>query len=375
VLRASGEHETLSVMGLPFGALSRPQWQVGTVQLDVGDTLLVVSDGLLDHFGGDRSALREVAQIAGRLPAEVVPGHLADLAAADGQLNDDVTVLAVSRSDAAMTDLIEVSERAAEAPPIANVAWRTALQRVIDEPSRLRFDWQPIIDLASARVAGFELLSRFHGPWSAGPEAWFTAAHWWGFSAALHERVLSAGVSARVGLPEDVFVSVNLDPRLVGSLDGLRFGLHGLVIELTGQSRLVPDRRTADALRRIRSLGGTLAVDDGGTGYGAAQIQALAPEFLKLARSAVDGVDSDPAKRAGVEAARRLIGGVGGRVVAEGIETEAQLDALLALGVPLGQGYLIGRPVAQPSLVVPPAVVDRIRAARGGPGGPRHRRV
>ena len=114
-----------------------------------------------------------------------------------------------------------------------------------------------------------------------------------------------------------------------------------VVIEIT--ERLAVERKTAfaEALARLKECGFRLAVDDMGTGY--SSLQALAeiqPEYLKFDVSLVRDIHKSPIKRSLLESLRDFAGKIEARVIAEGIEQPEELDALLALGIELGQGFL-----------------------------------
>jgi len=125
----------------------------------------------------------------------------------------------------------------------------------------------------------------------------------------------------------------------------------------------VPLRRQVKALRRF---GFGFAIDDAGAGYASfALIAALRPSVIKIDRQIVHGIRADDAKQALVEAFVSFGRRIGARLVAEGIETRRELATLTALGVELGQGFLLGRPSAQPE-------GPRRRPARGAtPEGAR----
>jgi EAL domain-containing protein (putative c-di-GMP-specific phosphodiesterase class I) len=131
---------------------------------------------------------------------------------------------------------------------------------------------------------------------------------------------------------------------------------HQLTIECTEQqsvSDVVPLQRQVRALRR---LGFGFAVDDAGAGYASfALIAALRPSVIKIDRDIVHGIGHDDAKQALVEAFVSFSARIGARLLAEGIERRADLARLTALGVDLGQGYLLGKPAAEPS---PPRRID-----------------
>jgi EAL domain-containing protein (putative c-di-GMP-specific phosphodiesterase class I) len=237
-------------------------------------------------------------------------------------------------------------------PVVADRLWRNALQRVIRDPGRLTLHAQPIVELTSARIVGFEMLSRFDGPWAAAPDIWFAAAERWDFNATLQGRVVSAGIAARALLPPDTFLTVNVDPHLLGRpeiadvLTGTA-DLSRLVLELTEHTQLVDDGEAAAVLDHVRAAGGLVAMDDAGSGYaGLSTLLSLRPNIVKLDRELITGIDQDPVKRALVEMFGELAGRMDAWVLAEGIETLGELDTVIGLGVPLGQGYVLARPSA-----------------------------
>ena len=137
-----------------------------------------------------------------------------------------------------------------------------------------------------------------------------------------------------------------------------------ITIECTEQ-QFVPDiaqlQRQVKALRR---LGFGFAVDDAGAGYASfALIAALKPSVIKIDRDIVHGLNHDDAKQALVEAFVSFGRRIGAHLLAEGIERRADLAALTSLGVELGQGYLLGKPAADPQ---PPRMVAK-RVKRKAP--------
>jgi EAL domain-containing protein (putative c-di-GMP-specific phosphodiesterase class I) len=244
---------------------------------------------------------------------------------------------------------------ATSVPPVSDERWRDALQEVVDEPARLVLYAEPIVELAAGTIAGFEMLSRFAGRMTAPPDDWFAAAERWGFNATLQSRVVTAAIAARSALPPDTFLTVNVDPHLLlapevtAALTGAT-DLSRLVVEITEHTELADDPAVGAVLDHIRSAGGLLAMDDAGTGYaGLGQLLRLRPDIVKLDRTLVSGLDRDPVKRALVEVFGDLAGRMDAWILAEGIETLAELDVLIGLGVPLGQGYLLGR--AGPAMI------------------------
>ena len=204
----------------------------------------------------------------------------------------------------------------------------------------------------------------------AAPDAWYAAADERGLSAVLQARVVRRVVENLPALPGSTFVTVNLDPHLVGEAEiaealAARPRLDRLVLELTENTR-PRDPRLLDALvADLRSRGGMVAVDDAGTGYaGLTRMLRLRADLIKVDRELVAGIDSDPVKQAMVSMLGELAGQMDAWVLCEGIETRGELEVLLEMGVPLGQGYHLGRPAERMALDVAPGVAEHIARAR-----------
>jgi EAL domain-containing protein (putative c-di-GMP-specific phosphodiesterase class I) len=147
-----------------------------------------------------------------------------------------------------------------------------------------------------------------------------------------------------------MLLNLNVSPALVMAVEPLDRLLREwgwqTILELT-EHAAVDDY---EALRAaIASLGPNvrLAIDDAGAGFASFRhILELAPQFVKLDRAIITGIDTDPARQALVAGMRQFAVTTGCGLIAEGIETEAELAALRGLGISLGQGYLLGRPKA-----------------------------
>ncbi|MGY2067918.1 EAL domain-containing protein [Blastococcus sp. SYSU DS0619] len=211
--------------------------------------------------------------------------------------------------------------------------------------------FQPIVDLAAAAIVGYESLARFPG--TAGPDVWFAAAAEAGIAAELEALAIHRALAAVDGLPPGTFLTVNVSPHLLGTdavQDALsaRADLHRVVVELTEHTQvddLACLRRQTDALRERGAL---IAVDDAGSGYsGLQQLAAVRPQLVKLDRALVADVDSDPVRMALAEMIGEFAGRIDAWLLAEGVETPAELAAFTRLGVPLAQGWLLGRPAPE----------------------------
>lgn len=236
---------------------------------------------------------------------------------------------------------------------------------LLADPDDLTLVFQPIVDLATATVAGYEAQARFPG--LAGPDVWFAAAADAGIGAELEALALHKALATVDELPGNTFLTVNVSPHLLGA-DAVqtalatRPDLHRVVVELTEHTP-VDDvgalREQCDALRRRGAL---IALDDAGSGYsGLQQLAALRPQVVTLDRALVSDADADPVRVALAEMLGEFARRIDAWMLAEGMETPGELAAFARLGVPLGQGWLLGRPAPtfQP---LAPDVVALVRA-------------
>jgi EAL domain-containing protein (putative c-di-GMP-specific phosphodiesterase class I) len=234
--------------------------------------------------------------------------------------------------------------------------WSRALDRVVRQPGMVRPFFQPIVDLRRGVVCGYEMLARFEGPPHAPPDVWFAEAARRGVGAELEARMVRIGLAARAALPPDTFLTINLDPANLAEPEVLAAlaqhqRLHGVVLELTEHSP-ADDELLGATLPRLRERGAMIAIDDVGAGHsGLQRIATVRPHFVKVDRALVDGLDDAPAQRELVESLGAVAGRIDAWVVGEGIERTAELDALMRLRVPLGQGFALARP--EPVMVGP----------------------
>ncbi|KFI06518.1 EAL domain-containing protein [Massilia sp. BSC265] len=207
---------------------------------------------------------------------------------------------------------------------------------------------QPIVDLSSGGVLGYEALSRFPAPASC-PAGWFEDAHRVDKGTELELLAIELALSGLARLPPQAYLSLNVSPCTIlsGALAS-RLGaapLDRLVLELTEHAPVEEYPAIAGALAGLRRSGLRLAIDDAGSGYASFRhILQLRPDIIKLDQSLVQGIDGDPGRRALAAALTGFARDTGSDVVAEGIETDAELAVLRGLGIKAGQGYLLGRP-------------------------------
>lgn len=220
----------------------------------------------------------------------------------------------------------------------------------LDGVRPLTLHYQPIVDLRMGVAAGYEVLARFSGPPDLTPDRWFSGADRFGLRERLETLATTLALRARTHLPSNCFLTVNLGPMFLVSdaFDQLLRAnpfLGGLVFEITEQDSISDYVTAQRRVQRIRKCGGSVAIDDTGAGYASLQhVLELRPDFVKLDRTFVADCANDPAKSVLIE----MLGGAAGRlnawVIAEGVETRAELEELIRIGAPLAQGFLLGRP-------------------------------
>lgn len=235
--------------------------------------------------------------------------------------------------------LLESAERA---------AWQLArdtIERLI-AGGNINMVYQPVFELGGLELVGVEALARFP---EAGSQQLFAAAANVGLGTALEVTAVRAALRALDALPEHAYLAINVSPATVlsGELDDVCRRQVGerVVLELTEHVPVEDYDAIASALTDLRAAGVRLAADDTGAGFaGFHHLLALNPDIVKLDISLTRGIDKDPARRALATALITFTHGTGRQLIAEGIETAAELRTLQDLGTPWGQGFHLGRP-------------------------------
>ena len=223
-------------------------------------------------------------------------------------------------------------------------------------PGNLQMAFQPIADLHSYTVVGAEALARFQCAPVRPPNVWFSEAAAVGRDAELELAAVRAAVAHIGELPSEVFLSVNVSPA-TALLPALVEALapvdpRRLVLELTEHAPVDDYPVLLQALAPLQAQGLRIAVDDTGMGYaGLGHLLQLRPDIIKLDLDLTRGIDGDPARRALATALVAFATETDATIIAEGVETAAELDTLRTLGIRWGQGYHLGRPAPLPLAV------------------------
>ena len=234
----------------------------------------------------------------------------------------------------------------------------------------LAMHYQPIVELSTMTVVGFEALMRWRHPsrGSVSPSVFIPLAEESGLivelgAFALREAIATAATWASHG----PYLTVNLsarqfhDPDLVATIErelkSSGFAPDRLVIEVTESATLSDVAETLGVIERLTHLGIGIALDDFGTGYSSLHYLTLVhPRIIKIDQSFVSPVHDDPRTRTLLETIVTLGQKLDVEVLAEGIETDAQLEHLRRLGCDLGQGFLFSPAVSAAEV---PAMAER----------------
>ena len=339
------------------------------------------------RWGGDEFAVllenaagpQEIIELADRLAVVVAgaPFRIADreigLTASVGvALGDDSAPGVVLRNaDVAMArakdsggNRVEVYAPQMHADVVRRLDMASDLQRAITR-EELTLQYQPIVELATSRVIGAEALVRWwRGDEAVSPRAFLTVAEDSGLITALGEWVLRKACAQGAAWRDaswDVGVSVNIGLRqlnapqfsaqVAAALAESGLPPSSLTIEVSERMLVEDAGLIGDRLAELRNLGVKLAIDDFGTGYASlAHLRQLPADIIKIDPSFVSGLGVDPVLTLLTKTIVQVGRDLGMQVVAEGIEQPRQLAELKEMGCGYGQGFLVARPMAAPSV-------------------------
>lgn len=257
-------------------------------------------------------------------------------------------------------------------------AEREGLYRILNERS-IKTVYQPIVSLIDGQIIGFEALSR--GPENTplhSPIALFARAEREGLTFAIEKIARAAALKGARFLSPQQKLFLNVSPSVIQDntftpghtltlLKTHGFSPEQIVYEVTEQQSITDFYNFSQLLQHYRKQQFKVAIDDAGAGYASFQsILALKPDYIKIDRSLIQGIDQDPAKQSLLESFVYFAHKVNSKLIAEGVETLGELIQLVRLGVYAAQGFFLGRPKSLPDLHVSNQVLEHIA---------RHRRL
>jgi PAS domain S-box-containing protein len=218
--------------------------------------------------------------------------------------------------------------------------------------------FQPIVDLRTGLISGFEVLARWQHP-ERGivlPSEFIPLAESTALIGPLMDLLLAQAFAAAAALPEHLTLSVNISPlqlrdrslpvQMQRTAERAGFSFQKLIVEITESALVLHLDLAAQIAKDMKALGAQLALDDFGTGYSSLlHLQALPFDRIKIDASFVQSMTTHGDSRKIVAAVVGLGLSLGLETVGEGIEEKEQADLLLSLGCDLGQGWWYGRPV------------------------------
>jgi diguanylate cyclase (GGDEF)-like protein/PAS domain S-box-containing protein len=338
--------------------------ETDTVARFGGDEFVVLCDGV----GSEQHALELATRLACVLdePVEVAGGPVyvsASFGVAYAGVGSDAEDLmrdadaALYRAKARGRGRCELFDAPMRAQAMARLEIETGL-RVGLGTEQLTLHYQPVVDLESGATLALEALMRWSHPvrGSVSPGEFIPVAEESGLIVPLGRWALleACGQAAALG-PDGPPVSVNLSARqlahpdivqhVVTALDTTGLPARRLWLELTETALFEEADAPLPVLHELKALGVALVLDDFGTGYSSlAYLQRFPLDALKIDRAFVAEMTEDSRASALVEAIATMARSLGLTVVPEGIETQAQREALIALGCRYGQGFFFGRP-------------------------------
>lgn len=275
--------------------------------------------------------------------------------------------IAMYRAKGAGKARAEVFDHAMHVGALKRLQLETDLRKAV-ERGEFETYYQPIVALPDRRIVGFEALTRWQRPEGiVMPNEFISLADETGIILAINRQLFPEACRQlhhwHESFPADppLFLSVNISPKQFAQAD-LAFQIntqihesgmdpHCIALEITETIAMADATRSVAVLAELKALGVAIDIDDFGTGYSSlSRLQAFRVDTLKVDRAFVSRIESDRETYEIVRTIVMLAHSLGLGVVAEGVETQSQLDLLASMGCERAQGYLFSRPVSHESI-------------------------
>lgn len=217
--------------------------------------------------------------------------------------------------------------------------------------------FQPIVSLTDGSVIGYEALSRGpHGSTLERPDALFSAAAEGDLTWELEYLCRTKALEKAKDIIASKMLFINVDPKIIDDhrfqkgltrefLQNYSAGTGNIIFEITEKTAISDYKSFCRILDNYKSQGYRIAIDDTGAGYsGLKTLAQTRPHFIKVDMDLVRDIDKDGLKQAMMKALCDIAAITGSQMIAEGIETRDELDTLVAIGVPYGQGFYLQKP-------------------------------
>jgi predicted signal transduction protein with EAL and GGDEF domain len=372
------------------GVIDRPASDDTLARLG-GDEFTILLDDIRDPIQAVRVAERVQAELATPFVVnqqEIVISASIGIASsisphtqAEDLLRDaDIAMYRAKRAGKARC---EVSDTAMHANAVKRLRLETDLRKAVDQ-GEFRVYYQPIVWLQTGKIAGFEALSRWQRPEGILPPIEFIAvAEETGLIIPMNRRLLREAcqhlrswqsefpstppLTMSVNVSSREFAQPDLASKIRKSLDQTGVDPNCLQLEIIETIAMGDAEKSGHVLAQLKALGVRLSIDDFGTGYSSlSRLRRIPVDTLKIDRAFISNMDSDPENREIVRAIIMLAHNLGLKVVAEGTETEEQINLLKQLNCEMAQGYFFSQPADDQAMLKLLASNPGARAASVG---------
>jgi len=277
----------------------------------------------------------------------------------------------------------EVFDTAMHATAVKRLRLETDLRRALDQ-GEFRVHYQPIVSLETAKITGFEALTRWQRPEGlVSPADFIPVAEETGLIVPMNRQLLREAceqllawqaqfpanppLTLSVNVTAKEFARADLSEEIGKTMQHTGFNPRNLQLEIVETVAMGDAEKSGRGLEELKQLGARLSIDDFGTGYSSlSRLRRMPVDTLKIDRVFISSMENDPESREIVRVIINLAHNFGLKVVAEGTETEAQIQQLRDLQCESAQGYFFSKPVDSQAASQLLAINHGARAAAAG---------